>query len=340
MSNAVPLIRCTSPNSLAGVQVFVGSSRRFRNAWPVPLLIVLTCNLLPGQDQSPGPNQSASAASPQGIENQTAVAPDEQSQQQTPNMDPATPGSPDTHDQGASSPAAVAQPSLDRDVSLNPKKFATNFLSDQKTIWTFPARLVTGHDLVPTLAVAGITTGLIFGVDPEEGRYFRSHASTFRTFNSALSEHRTTAATLLIPAGISEIGYVVKDKHLAHTGLLALEAWVDVDILDEAIRDVVRRERPVNIPPNGNFSNTWFKTGGDPLTSAGGFPSGHTGWGFAVATVIARRCPQHRWVRYAAYGLASVDLFSRLTSSSHFASDAFIGAAFGYAVGRFVVLRE
>ena len=246
-----------------------------------------------------------------------------------------------TNSSGAgTSPTAKTGGDPERDVSVNPNKFARNFLSDQKIIWTFPARLVKGSDWLPTLAVTAATTALVMGVDPYEGRYFRRHASTFDDFNNALSETRTTSATLLIPGSLAAGGYIFKNKYLAHSGLLALEAWVDVDILDEAIRVTARRERPLDIAPNGNYRDTWFKAGGNPLTAAGGFPSGHTGWAFAVATVIARRYPQHGWVRFVAYGLAAVDMFSRISSSNHFVSDSFFGTALGYSVGRFVVLRQ
>src|SRR5437763_880433 len=36
-----------------------------------------------------------------------------------------------------------------------------DFLHDQKKIWTFPVQLAKGHHWVPTLAIAGITGGLI-----------------------------------------------------------------------------------------------------------------------------------------------------------------------------------
>jgi membrane-associated phospholipid phosphatase len=59
-----------------------------------------------------------------------------------------------------------------------------------------------------------------------------------------------------------------------------------------------------------------------------------------VATVFARRYRQHRWVPYVAYGLASVISFSRVTTGAHFPSDVFIGAALGYAIARFDVVRQ
>jgi membrane-associated phospholipid phosphatase len=92
------------------------------------------------------------------------------------------------------------------------------------------------------------------------------------------------------------------------------------------MRNVVRRKRPVDIPPDGNFSATWFKAKGTPFQAKG--------------TVIARRYPQHKWVAVLAYGLASIDGISRITSSNHFASDTIFGGVLGYSIGRFVVLRQ
>lgn len=235
-------------------------------------------------------------------------------------------------------PPQVAAPS--RDVSFSIKSFAGNFFSDQKRIWTFPAKVGKRNYLVPTLAIAGVTAAIVAGADPPVGRYFRTHESTFSGFNNVFSEHRTTTATLLIPASLCGVGLITKHSYLAHTGLLALEAWVDVDITAEVIRNIANRKRPLDVPVNGNYRSTWFKTAVSPLHANGSFPSGHTGWGFAVATTIARRYPRQKWVRIVAYGLASVDLVSRLTSSNHWASDAVFGAALGYAMGRFVVLRQ
>ena len=114
---------------------------------------------------------------------------------------------------------------------------------------------------------------------------------------------------------------------------------MDVDITAEAMHNIADRRRPLDIPLNGNYSDTWFKTASSPLHADGSFPSGHTDGDLRWQRRIARRYPQHRWVRFLAYGLATVDLASRLTSSNHFASDAVFGAILGYSIGRFVVVR-
>ena len=80
---------------------------------------------------------------------------------------------------------------------------------------------------------------------------------------------------------------------------------------------------------------------GNPLKSAGAFPSGHSAWVFAIATVVARRHgTHHKWVPALAYGMATVAALSRFPANAHYVSDGFFGAALGYSIGRFVVLRQ
>jgi membrane-associated phospholipid phosphatase len=97
--------------------------------------------------------------------------------------------------------------------------------------------------------------------------------------------------------------------------------------------------KPSDIAPDGNYRDTWFKYKGS-FTNRGGFPSGHTASAFAVAAVLAGRYPKHRWLPFAAYGTAAFLSLSRLPTQAHFPSDIFIGAAMGYAIGHFVVLKH
>jgi membrane-associated phospholipid phosphatase len=59
-----------------------------------------------------------------------------------------------------------------------------------------------------------------------------------------------------------------------------------------------------------------------------------------MATVIAERYQQHRWVPWVAYGLANVVGCSRITLHAHFRSDIFAGAVLGYAISHYVILRK
>ena len=115
----------------------------------------------------------------------------------------------------------------------------------------------------------------------------------------------------------------------------------DSFILSTVIKGVTRRTRPSAVPPNGNFSDTWFKTGaGSSFSGDASFPSGHSIAAFSVATVFARRYSNHRWVPWLAHGLAGPGSLSRITGQAHFASDVFVGAALGYSISRFAVLRR
>jgi membrane-associated phospholipid phosphatase len=117
--------------------------------------------------------------------------------------------------------------------------------------------------------------------------------------------------------------------------MLAGEAVADVELLSVVLKNATGRARPSEIPPGGNYGDSWFES-----RKHGSFPSGHTIAAFSVATIIARRYGNHRWVPYAAYGLAAAIGFSRLTLSAHFPSDVFVGGALGYSVSRFTVLRQ
>ena len=120
---------------------------------------------------------------------------------------------------------------------------------------------------------------------------------------------------------------------------MSIEALVDAQILSEVVKNVSRRRRPLEIAPNGDFANTWFKAGPGVLVNCGSFVSGHTTGAFAIAEVFAERYHQHRWVPWAAYGLAGLMAFSRVSNQNHFPSDVFVGAIFGYSISHFVVLR-
>jgi membrane-associated phospholipid phosphatase len=106
------------------------------------------------------------------------------------------------------------------------------------------------------------------------------------------------------------------------------------------LTDAFKRARPASIAPTANFSDTWFDSRGSLFSNNGGMPSGHTIAAFSVATIVARRYGNHKWVPYVSYGMAALVGFSRLTLSAHFVSDVFVGGALGCLVGRFAALQQ
>jgi membrane-associated phospholipid phosphatase len=228
------------------------------------------------------------------------------------------------------SPANVARP-----VSWG--RLVPNLLSDQKHIWSFPVRLARGQNWIPTLFVVGTTGGLV-ALDPTEGSYFH-RTQAFQGFNNVFTSNATAYATIAAPVALYVAGLIRKDSKMQQTALFAGEAVVDAEILTTVFKDTTKRMRPAAVPPGGNYSDTWLDSTGPFLRGNGSFPSGHTIAAFSVATVVARRYGNHRWVPYASYGLAALVGFSRLTLSSHFAADVFMGGALGYSISRYTVLR-
>ncbi len=234
-------------------------------------------------------------------------------------------------------PARGSNAVTEREISW--KKIIPNFLDDQKKIWLFPAEVAQGRHIFPTFAVLGVTGGLV-AADPIEGRYFRANSSSYHGFNHIFTGTSTTAGMLAVPVAFYVAGLARKDSYSQHTALLIAEAAADAEIPNVIIRMTTRRIRPADVPVNGNFSDTWLDAGANPLKAQGSFASGHAATAFAVASVVARRYSNHRWVPFVAYGTASLIAFSRVSTSAHFLSDAFFGSALGYSVGRFVVMRQ
>ena len=243
---------------------------------------------------------------------------------------------PPDSDANQSTPAAQPVPPYQRPVSLG--RIIPNIGADQSKIWLFPAKLNKKRNWIPTAVILGTTAALI-ALDSHDAPYFRS-TSTFAGFNSVFTGNATAIGTAIVPLSLYATGLISKDSKMKGTVLLAGEAVADSEILTFVLKDAFKRVRPASISPTSNFSDTWFESRGSLLSSNGGMPSGHTIAAFSVATIVARRYGNHKWVPYVCYGMAALVGSSRLTLSAHFVSDVFVGGALGYSISRFAVLRQ
>jgi membrane-associated phospholipid phosphatase len=221
---------------------------------------------------------------------------------------------------------------------ISAKRFVTNILRDQKPIYTFPFKAIRGNHWKAVLAVSVGTAGLVVA-DPYIEPFFRER-SGFQSYKTGpLRGRNTTMAVTLTPVAFYVVGLATHSRHAKNTGMLAAEALVDTQLLSFVGKQAIGRLAPSDIPPHGNYRDTWFKYQGG-FTNKGSFPSGHTASAFAVATVIAERYREHRWVPWVSYASAAFLSLSRLPTQAHFSSDIFIGAALGYSISHFVVLRH
>lgn len=212
-----------------------------------------------------------------------------------------------------------------------------DFLHDQKDIWLFPGQLAKGRHWLPTLAIIGGTAGLIVA-DSHAMPYFHSHERNLDDVNDVFGTGITSAEVIGLPVSLLVAGYARHDSYQTGTALLAGEAYADSAVVDLVIKAITRRERPVDVPPGRPFTNTFFNGGKSPFRGSS-FPSGHAAGVFSIATVVASRYHHHRWVPWVMYSFATAVSFSRVTTSAHFPSDVFLGAALGYTITRYEVLR-
>jgi len=213
-----------------------------------------------------------------------------------------------------------------------------NFLQDQKEIWLFPVHVAEGHHWFTTALVVGGTAGLV-AADPQIEPHLRE-TTAFHGFDRVVTSTVSGGLIAVVPTAFYVGSLLRKNSYDQSTALLAGEAVVDDTVLMVVLKGITQRLRPTDIPPNGSYADTFFQSNRSPIGKGTSFPSGHAMMGFSVATVFARRYRQHKWVPYVAYGLASVISFSRVTNQAHFISDVFFGAATGFAIARFDVVRQ
>ncbi len=197
-------------------------------------------------------------------------------------------------------------------------------LNDQKAIWTSPLRLKPSDGI--WLVPFGVATGMLIGSD--------HHTMTQSIHLNADAQDK---ANTLSSGALVGIGAVPASAYLwslfnhapqAHeTGLLAGEAAINGLAVNEALKVVFRRDRPVTDNANGKFfSSPW---------NNGSFPSNHATLAWSMASVIASEYPG--WLPQAAvYGLAGTVSVSRVLSEQHFPSDVLVGSVTGWLIGRYV----
>jgi membrane-associated phospholipid phosphatase len=224
------------------------------------------------------------------------------------------------------------------DLEVSWRKMPSRFLHDQKEMWLFPVRIAEGKHWIPTAAVLAGTT-IFIKEDPPLERKVRQ-TDRFTDYNKVLKSSISGGLITVVPVGFYAISLIRKDSYGQGTGLLCGEAVLDDTILMIAMKAITRRARPSEFPPNGAYNDTFFATHNSLLGKGSSFPSGHAMMAFSVADVFAQRYRHHKWVPYVAYTLATAISFSRITTGAHFASDVFVGAATGFAIARFDVMRH
>ena len=203
-------------------------------------------------------------------------------------------------------------------------------LSDQKEIWTRPFHI--NKRTAKYWAAFGGATVILFTLDER----IQQHAPnppwlvTLGTRGSNLG-----ASYTLIPmaAAFYFLGSKAHSQRFREAGLLGFEALADATILEETLKIVTDRERPLEGNGEGRFFNS-------PNRWNAGFPSGHSINTFALASVFAHEYHDKWWVQALAYGYATTVALSRLAANRHFPSDTLAGGAMGWFIGDYVYAKR
>lgn len=220
-----------------------------------------------------------------------------------------------SHPQPSPTPQASPSSSLE-------KELFRNILRDQRAIITAPLHLKESD--ARFLLPLGAATATLIATDRRTAGALDDNQSRLRVSRdiSRLGEFYTTG-------GIAGVFYLVgratNSARARETGLLGIEALIDSGIDAQALKAITQRPRPRVDDASGEF----FDRGNS-------FPSGHAISAWSLATVVAEEYHAHRFAQITAYGLAAAVSASRYTGRNHFLSDALIGSALGYGIGRYV----
>ncbi|MCI0354423.1 MAG: phosphatase PAP2 family protein [Acidobacteria bacterium] len=151
-------------------------------------------------------------------------------------------------------------------------------------------------------------------------------------FSHRVSQVGGAAGDLGVASAFYLMGRWRGNERARTTGLLGYRAFADAFIVSQMLKSVTQRPRPTTAGGTVRIDNAE----GDFFEGGRSFPSGHAAESWALATVVACQYRHKRWVAVVAYSLAGLVSASRLFERRHFPSDAFVGGALGFMIGRHV----
>ena len=193
------------------------------------------------------------------------------------------------------------------------KRIASDFLSDQKDLWTSPSRL-SALDVDWLVPLSGITAGL-FTTDAQYSRSLSHNPTTISRYNKLSN---VGVVGLVGGAGAMWLfSYKNHNEHWRETGFLSAQAAINSLVMIEAMKYSFGRLRPNQGNGDGNF-----------FSGGTSFPSEHAAAAWAIAGVIAHEYPG--WLtKVLAYGTATAVTVARVHSLNHFQSDVLVGGLIG-----------
>lgn len=181
-------------------------------------------------------------------------------------------------------------------------------------------------DLKWMLPLAGAATAS-FATDSKTMTEVVSTNPSFNNLNANISDGLRDGY-MAVPVMMYFAGKVAHNEHSTETGILGSQAMFEAIVVDEVVKLVSLRERPLFDKGQGEFF-----VPNNVLDSS--FVSGHSMIAWSSAAVIANEYP-NKWVQIAAYSGAAGVSVTRVMAQQHFPTDVLLGAAGGWLIGHFV----
>lgn len=171
--------------------------------------------------------------------------------------------------------------------------------------------------------VAG--TGLVYLFDDETSRFVRNQREGIPRFIRDYGEtYGNPENNYLVTGGVYLTGLFSKNEKLRRTGVLLVASASSAGFLQQVLKSVVGRARPVAELGKDTF---------DPFNSSRNFhsfPSGHTIMAFTNAYAIAKQF-KNPWLKAGIYTLGAIPGISRVWDGQHFLSDVVFSFALSIA---------
>lgn len=224
-----------------------------------------------------------------------------------------------------------------------PEWLGKSFLKDQVHIWTAPFRIKKKdlNYLIPlTLAAA---TVMVFDEDINHNtQKFKNKNQWVKNLSPILTEGGEVPVVGGISAAMYLTGLAVKDDKLMQTGALAGYALVNSAVVVTVLKMLAGRQRP-RVDGNSQwkpFPQTLEQFEGSSSDYYSSFPSGHSIAAWTLATVVAEQYKNTKVIPILMYTFATGVALSRTTENAHWLSDAIVGSALGYGIGKYMVKKH
>lgn len=201
--------------------------------------------------------------------------------------------------------------------------------SDFAKIFTSPLHWKKNDYIKLGTIVAAASTLYIFDEDIYN-TVNRNKTTQTRFTTKYILEPIGNYSTYALLASMAGYGLIYHKERPTSTAILSAESLILASLFVQIPKRLAGRERPKHTHPLS--SKEWNGWGG-----GSSFWSGHTTAAFSVASVIAEMYDDRPTIGFIAYSAATLAGLSRIHDQKHWASDVFMGAVVGTAIGKLVV---